>query len=553
MSDTVRAALAAVVDGGTLERDEAHAAMGAVMDGEATPAQLAALLVALRMRGETVDELAGFAEAMRERVAARRGAGGRDRHLRHRRRRHRHVQHLDGRGARRGRGRRAGRQARQPGHHLDVGLGRRARGARRAHRPDADSAAEALRELGFAFLFAPGFHPAMRHAGPTRREIGVRTAFNLLGPHDEPGRARRQVVGVGDRGRRAAAAPRCCARWARSGRSSSTAPASTSCRSTGAASSTTSRPAGVDPAARWSCRAGVWRRADRGAGGRHRRENAALVEAVLAGDARPATGRGPAQRGGRLRRRRPRAATWRTASRWRPRRSTPGGAPAARAAAGGDGRGRPRRAPPRRRCPHDRADDAGPRHGRRAARPRRRRRGDRRPPRGRRRRGAWRRARTATWPAAAGAAPAAPRRRARASPRPGLHLIAEVKRSSPSAGAIAAPRMTRRPGPRLRGRRRRRHLRPLRAALVRRVRGRPARRPGRGGRPGARQGVRRRRAPAARPARRRRGPGPAARRRSTRPAACATSSRAPATLAWSRSSRSTTSASSTPRWRPARA
>jgi anthranilate phosphoribosyltransferase len=63
---------------------------------------------------------------------------------------------------------------------------------------DADSAAAALRSLGFAFLFAPAFHPAMRHAGPTRREIGVRTAFNLLGPVTNPAGARRQLVGVGD-------------------------------------------------------------------------------------------------------------------------------------------------------------------------------------------------------------------------------------------------------------------------------------------------------------------------------------------------------------------
>ena len=68
MSDRVRAALSSVVDGHTLTLDEARDAMGSVMDGEATPALLAALLVALRMRGETVDELAGFATAMRERV-----------------------------------------------------------------------------------------------------------------------------------------------------------------------------------------------------------------------------------------------------------------------------------------------------------------------------------------------------------------------------------------------------------------------------------------------------------------------------------------------------
>ena len=68
MSDHVRTALAAVIEGRTLDLEEARQAMGEVMDGEATPSQLAAFLVALRMRGETVDELAGFASAMRERV-----------------------------------------------------------------------------------------------------------------------------------------------------------------------------------------------------------------------------------------------------------------------------------------------------------------------------------------------------------------------------------------------------------------------------------------------------------------------------------------------------
>jgi anthranilate phosphoribosyltransferase len=70
-----------------------------------------------------------------------------------------------------------------------------------------EEAAAALRRDGFAFLFAPGYHPAMRNAGPTRREIGVRTAFNLLGPLTNPAGARRQVVGVGD----PSAAPRIAA------------------------------------------------------------------------------------------------------------------------------------------------------------------------------------------------------------------------------------------------------------------------------------------------------------------------------------------------------
>jgi anthranilate phosphoribosyltransferase len=198
MSEVVRAALAAVIDGGTLTIDEARAAMGAVMDGEATPSQLAALLVALRMRGETVAELAGFASAMRERVlqvSAPAGAidvvgtGG------------------DGSGtfnistasalvvaaagvpvAKHG-----NRAVTSRSGSADV---LEALGIRTDH--DPVSAADALARHGFAFLFAPAFHPAMRHAGPTRREIGVRTAFNLLGPLTNPAGARRALLGVGD-------------------------------------------------------------------------------------------------------------------------------------------------------------------------------------------------------------------------------------------------------------------------------------------------------------------------------------------------------------------
>ena len=198
MSDLVRAALATIVDGGTLSVDEAHATMGAVMDGEATPAQLAAMLMGLRMRGETVDELAGFAVAMRERVVRVDapdgaidvvGTGG------------------DGSGtfnisttaalvaAAAGvpvakHGNRAVTSKAGSADVLD------ALGVRIDH--DAASARAALRELGFAFMFAPRFHPAMKHAGPTRGEIGVRTAFNLLGPLTNPAGTRRQLLGIGD-------------------------------------------------------------------------------------------------------------------------------------------------------------------------------------------------------------------------------------------------------------------------------------------------------------------------------------------------------------------
>ncbi|MEA2652890.1 MAG: anthranilate phosphoribosyltransferase, partial [Chloroflexota bacterium] len=152
----------------------------------------------LRMRGETVDELAGFAAAMRERVVpvtAPEGAidvvgtGG------------------DASGtfnisttaalvaAAAGvpvakHGNRAMTSRAGSADVLD------ALGIRIDH--DAASAGAALRDHGFAFMFAPNFHPAMKHAGPTRREIGVRTAFNLLGPMTNPAGTRRQLLGVGD-------------------------------------------------------------------------------------------------------------------------------------------------------------------------------------------------------------------------------------------------------------------------------------------------------------------------------------------------------------------
>ena len=198
MSELVRAAVAAIVEGRSLSMDDARLAMGAVMDGEATPSQLAALLMGLRMRGETVDELAGFASAMRERVVRVEapagtidivGTGG------------------DGSGtfnisttaalivASLGvpvakHGNRAITSRSGSADVLD------ALGVRIDH--DAASAGRAMTELGFAFLFAPSFHPAMRHAGPTRREIGVRTAFNLLGPLTNPAGATRGLIGVGD-------------------------------------------------------------------------------------------------------------------------------------------------------------------------------------------------------------------------------------------------------------------------------------------------------------------------------------------------------------------
>ena len=204
MSDVVRSALAAVVDGRTLTMAEATAAMGSVMDGESTSAQLAALLVALRMRGETTDELAGFAAAMRARVL--RVVAPPDA-----------IDVVGTGGDRSGtfnisttsalvvaaagvpvakHGNRAITSRSGSADVLD------ALGVRTDH--DEVSAAEALRTDGFAFMLATAFHPAMKFAGPTRREIGVRTAFNLIGPLTNPAGVARLVVGVAD----AQAAPR---------------------------------------------------------------------------------------------------------------------------------------------------------------------------------------------------------------------------------------------------------------------------------------------------------------------------------------------------------
>jgi len=204
MSDKVRAALAAVVEGKRLSMDEARGAMGSIMDGEATPAQLAALLVSLRMRGETVEELAGFAAAMRERVLRVDAPAG--------------AVDTCGTGGDGSNTFNISTAAALVVAAAGVPVAKHGNRAITSACGSADvlealgiatdlnpaEAGEALRTDRFAFLFAQTYHPAMKHAGPTRREIGVRTAFNLLGPITNPAGARRQVVGVGD----SAAAPK---------------------------------------------------------------------------------------------------------------------------------------------------------------------------------------------------------------------------------------------------------------------------------------------------------------------------------------------------------
>jgi anthranilate phosphoribosyltransferase len=198
MSEQVRAAIACVMRGGALSTDDAYAAMASVMDGEATQAQLAGLLLALRMRGETVDELTGFAQAMRERVIAVTAPDG--------------AIDTCGTGGDGSRTFNISTAAALLVAAAGVPVAKHGNRAMSSATGSADvlealgipidygaaSAGTTLARDGFVFLFAPTYHPAMRHAGPVRRELGVPTAFNLLGPITNPAGVRRQVIGVAD-------------------------------------------------------------------------------------------------------------------------------------------------------------------------------------------------------------------------------------------------------------------------------------------------------------------------------------------------------------------
>ena len=189
-------ALGAVAAGRTLARAEAESAMGSVMAGEATAAQLGALLAALAVRGETVDEIAGFAAGLRAAAVPVRiadgaidtcGTGG-DRS---------HSFNIStvaaivaaAAGARVAKhGNRAASSVCGSADVLE------ALGVKIELGPEA--VATCVAEVGIGFMFAPRFHPAMRHAAPVRREIGIRTIFNVLGPLANPAGVRRQLLGV---------------------------------------------------------------------------------------------------------------------------------------------------------------------------------------------------------------------------------------------------------------------------------------------------------------------------------------------------------------------
>jgi anthranilate phosphoribosyltransferase len=190
-------ALARLLDGHDLSRVQARAVMDEVMRGAATPAQIGGFLVALRLKGETADEIAGCAEAMRAHVLAVRpqredlvdtaGTGGDGARTINISTAAALVAAAAGAGVAK-HGNRAVSSASGSADVLEA-LGFR------LELPPA-RIEQSIDELGFGFLFAPTHHPAMRHAAPVRRELATRTVFNVLGPLTNPAGARAQVVGV---------------------------------------------------------------------------------------------------------------------------------------------------------------------------------------------------------------------------------------------------------------------------------------------------------------------------------------------------------------------
>src|SRR5216684_6559810 len=200
----IRESIAHIVTGATLSEAEAAEVMEEIMTGVATPSQMSAFLTALHLRsgGETVEEIAGLARVMREKavqvhlvenIASQAldtcGTGG------------------DGAGTfnvSTGAGILAAAAGTPVAKHGNRSATSRcgsadvleALGVRIDLGPE--QVAHCVQEVGFGFMYAPAYHPAMKHVGPTRREIGIRTVFNILGPLTNPAHTPYQVLGVAD-------------------------------------------------------------------------------------------------------------------------------------------------------------------------------------------------------------------------------------------------------------------------------------------------------------------------------------------------------------------
>ena len=193
----IREAIAKLVDNQPLTHEEAHATLREIMEGEATPAQIASFITALRIRGETPEVIAGSAQAMREHFTAVHapkgavvdtcGTGGDGAH----------TFNISTAAAFVAAGagvvvaKHGNRSVSSKSGSADV---LEALGVNIAVAPAVME--KCLETVGIAFLFAPSLHPAMKHAIGPRREIGIRTIFNILGPLSNPAGARRGVLGV---------------------------------------------------------------------------------------------------------------------------------------------------------------------------------------------------------------------------------------------------------------------------------------------------------------------------------------------------------------------
>src|SRR5258706_2792711 len=206
-SPIITEAVRVLIDRRDLTRIEAAAAMEAIMSGTATDAQIAAFLTALRMKGETVEELIGFAEVMREKVVKVRASGadlaqtGTDREML-----------IDTCGT----GGDASGTFNVSTATAFVAAGAGVKVAKHGNRSVSSLCGSAdvvealginlelspqkvgrcVDEVGVGFLYAPLLHTAMKHVMPARREMGIRTVFNMLGPLTNPAGANAQIIGV---------------------------------------------------------------------------------------------------------------------------------------------------------------------------------------------------------------------------------------------------------------------------------------------------------------------------------------------------------------------
>lgn len=194
----IRETIARLVAGENISRDDAYRTMLEIMNGEATESQIAGFVVALRMKGETVDEIVGSALAMREKAEKLKidkdvildtcGTGGDNASTFNISTAAALIASAAGATVAKHGGRAVSSKSGSADVLKALGLNLDALDIKRTE--------YALNEIGLAFLFAPLHHKSMKFAAPVRRDLGVRTIFNLLGPLTNPAGANRQLIGV---------------------------------------------------------------------------------------------------------------------------------------------------------------------------------------------------------------------------------------------------------------------------------------------------------------------------------------------------------------------